>query len=312
MGFDGRGEARKAFYQRARCLYDLDLEVDRLSLAQSLLLLTHWVEVEDPRGPWHWQAAAVTQIQVMGIWETLKNRNSSVPNFKAMKRLWWSCFIRDTLLTLGSRCPSRFTPDDCDIDMLRFEDFESLEATSLNGDQVTIISTHVAVSVELAKLCVCLNKICSAQSTVATLVRSFLLTGHELSLSPYRTLMAMAIRDCSNQLKSWVRNMHKDACWQPSHNNQSDRSSLNLHRILLQMSYLTAVNALYRPQILPSDAEAPFAAPSDSKLYRSYARKLTHSAQETCQFAEKIVTLQLGEYLPSFRYVATEDIHTDY
>jgi HSP20 family molecular chaperone IbpA len=43
---------------------------------------------------------------------------------KLWKRIWWSCFMRDRLVALGMRRPTRIKAEDYDVPMLREEDFE--------------------------------------------------------------------------------------------------------------------------------------------------------------------------------------------
>ena len=46
-GYPTRKSARKAFYLKARALYDFDYESDRVAIVQALLLMTYWYETPD-------------------------------------------------------------------------------------------------------------------------------------------------------------------------------------------------------------------------------------------------------------------------
>lgn len=112
-------------------LYDFDTCADRLTLVQSLLLMTlcpQKVTHKDSKDAWHWLGLAVSLSFSLGI-----NRNISqqIPKFRQKRlerRVWWTAFLRDRMLSLNDSGvfvrPVRIKRGDCDIDLLCVEDFE--------------------------------------------------------------------------------------------------------------------------------------------------------------------------------------------
>lgn len=67
-GFGNRFSARRAFYLRAKALYDMDYEKSKEKLAAVLFLLAFWWEgPEDQKDTWHWLGAAIGLAQTLGM-----------------------------------------------------------------------------------------------------------------------------------------------------------------------------------------------------------------------------------------------------
>jgi hypothetical protein len=67
-GFLDRYSARRAFYLRAKALYDMDCEKNKERLAAVLFLLGFWWEgPEDQKDTWHWLGAAIGLAQTLGM-----------------------------------------------------------------------------------------------------------------------------------------------------------------------------------------------------------------------------------------------------
>ncbi|KAJ9646716.1 hypothetical protein H2204_000408 [Knufia peltigerae] len=310
MGFSSREEARINLYRRAIALHDLELEADDVSVAQARLIFTHWVEIEDQRNPWYWMGSAVSKIQSMDLREILGDTTICRSRLGTLKRLWWSCVIRDTILALGGRFLPRFRPEECEICMLSFGDFPStcqpshITASSTTPyaiDKGTIRGRSVAISVEMAKMSLCLNRVLWVQSSVSSILRSPMLVKLGQDQRIYRKLMAAEIDACFRKVKAWFVGLHEDARWQADQPNQDQsHKGSNLGRVLLRMAYYTAINCLYRPQVLPSDSETAFAVHTEEREYSTYCRKLLWAAQGVARCSEDLVRNHLGEHLPSF------------
>lgn len=67
-GFADRSAARKAFYGRAKALYDADYETDTLTVISALLLISFcWGGPMDQKDMWHWLGAAIGLAQTQGM-----------------------------------------------------------------------------------------------------------------------------------------------------------------------------------------------------------------------------------------------------
>lgn len=67
-GYQDRLAARRTCYLRAKALYDMDYEKDKVQLAAVLFLLGFWWEgPEDQKDTWHWLGSAIGLAQTLGM-----------------------------------------------------------------------------------------------------------------------------------------------------------------------------------------------------------------------------------------------------
>lgn len=67
-GYQDRLTARRTCYLRAKALYDMDYEKDKVQLAAVLFLLGFWWEgPEDQKDTWHWLGSAIGLAQTLGM-----------------------------------------------------------------------------------------------------------------------------------------------------------------------------------------------------------------------------------------------------
>merc|ERR1712000_446007 len=186
-GYTTRKAARKSFFQKTRLLYDFDYEIDRVALVQSLLLMTYWYETpDDQKDTWHWMGVAISLAHTIGLHRNPENSNMEPAKKKLWKRIWWSCFMRDRLIALGMRRPTRVKDEDYDVPMLTEDDFEIgvlAENITIIPQSCTLMRTP-SIQLELAqmciakaKLCLCISHVLSAQYSV--LVRHQGMQGQE-------------------------------------------------------------------------------------------------------------------------------------
>ncbi|CAI7654420.1 unnamed protein product [Penicillium manginii] len=101
-GFLSRRSALDTLFQRARVLYDLDAEDDKLATVQSLLLMTYWYEnPEKHKDGRHWIGVCIS----LAYNAELHLDYSDHPNWNFRRILWWSIFTRDRLMSLGLQQP---------------------------------------------------------------------------------------------------------------------------------------------------------------------------------------------------------------
>ncbi|KAM5469102.1 hypothetical protein MauCBS54593_004454 [Microsporum audouinii] len=306
-GFESRKAARKAFFQRARLLYDFDYESDRISLVQSLLLMTHWYEMpDDQKDTWHWMGVSLSLAHTIGLHRDPTSSNMHPKRQKLWKRIWWSTYTRDRLIALGMRRPTRIRDEDCDVPLLTVDDFEiapfSAGVLQVIGDcELTHNCEYqkdlAMMFIEKTKLCLCISHVLSAQYSVL---------GHRLGGTTETTMMlvpkktateACEVRACDIALDSWKSGLPDAAVYRPatSWSLTQGEEVLQLHRNLLQMIYLTTLSALHRPQVLPTNSLATVEAE-----LQSYSRaKVRHAAVEITKVAQELHSLDLTRYLPT-------------
>lgn len=223
------------------------------------------------------------------------------------KRIWWSTYTRDRLIALGMRRPMRVKDDDCDVPMLTLDDFEfrkfPTEVTDMLGDcellQNTEHQRHLAMMfIEKAKLCLCVSHVLSAQYSVLS-HRFGGTTETTMMLVPKKSEAGTTqVQQCDEELENWQANLPKEIQYTPLEGTDKispAEGSLQLHRSLLRMIYLTTSSALHRPQVLPA---MPFPA-VEAALQEVSRSKVRYAAIEITNTAQRLHQLDLTRYLPT-------------
>ncbi|KAL6239405.1 hypothetical protein BDW75DRAFT_198898 [Aspergillus navahoensis] len=306
-GYTSRKSARKAFFQRARLLYDFDYEVDRISLVQSLLLMTYWYETpDDQKDTWHWMGVSLSLAHTIGLHRDPANSRMDVRRQRMWKRIWWSTYTRDRLIALGMRRPMRVKDDDCDVPMLTLDDFEfhpfSPEIVSMVGNSEILQSVAyqrelASMFIEKAKLCLCVSHVLSAQYSVlshkfgGTMETTMMLVPKKSAAETFE------VRRCDQELEDWLAHLPSEIQYSPAAPAKLSevQEVLHSHRALLKMVYLTTSSALHRPQVLPA---VPFPS-MDTELQDMSRNKVRFAAIEITNIAQDLHSLDLTRYFPT-------------
>lgn len=288
-------------------LYDFDYEIDRVSLVQSLLLMTYWYETpDDQKDTWHWMGVAISLAHTIGLHRNPEKSNMEPGKKKLWKRIWWSCFMRDRLVALGMRRPTRVKDEDYDVPMLTEDDFE-IEPLS---EHITIIPrdctlvrdadaqrqlAHMCIA--KAKLCLCISHVLTAQYSV--LVKAQGMQGQEgntrssVMLFPKKLDQTDEVKRCDEELQQWVDEL-PDCC---AYSDEMTSASVFVQRSLLHMVYFTTLSALHRPQVLPS---ASSTQPDKCHELQDLSRKKVREAsKEITRISQSLHTRGLEKYLPT-------------
>ncbi|KAM7217440.1 cutinase transcription factor 1 [Rhypophila decipiens] len=307
-GFESRKAARKKLYNKVRLLYDFDTEDDRLVTVQTLLLMTYWYETpDDKKDTWHWMGIAVSMAHTIG----LHRDPASLPILderkrKLYKRIWWSVYMRDRLIALGMRRPSRIEETNYDVPMLEMSDFEIGELSSnaalasgyrliWDGD---LQQQLALMCIEKAKLCRIIHRIIKLQYSV--LARGGVLPDNTTE----STVMLMPKKDLDNfesvqgldaELSEWLEKLPECCQFQPlTEANTSDGyEPLALNRTLLHMLHRATVAALHRPHFADSSPHVPGDMLNMTRL------RVTESAVSVITMASQLRHFGLDRYLPT-------------
>ncbi|RFU34666.1 hypothetical protein B7463_g1596, partial [Scytalidium lignicola] len=310
-GFSNRKAARKAFFQKARVLYDFDYEVDRVSLVQSLLLMTYWYETpDDQKDTWHWMGVAISLAHTIGLHRNPEKSNMDIRSQKLWKRIWWSCFMRDRLVALGMRRPTRVKDEDYDVPMLTEDDFE-IKALS---DDITVISPSCTLirdveaqrelaqmCIAKAKLCLCVSHVLSAQYSV--LVKHQGMQGREGSarssvmLFPKKLDQTDEVRRCDLELNQWINELPLSCHYSNEPPTGPSSGPMQVQRALLHMIYFTTLSALHRPQVLPSASSVQI--DKNRELQDLSRKKVREASREITRISQDLHTRGLERYLPT-------------
>ncbi|OCK78238.1 hypothetical protein K432DRAFT_357177 [Lepidopterella palustris CBS 459.81] len=289
-GFTSRKAARKIFFQRVRLLYGLDCEDDRVSLLQALLLMTYWYEnPQDIKDTWYWMGISISLAQVLGVHRNPEHLKIS-PRAKRMhKRIWWSCYIRDRLLALGIRRPTRIRQQDFNVPMLTPDDFEtpSIPHGILRSvcdwpllQDADLQKTMAMALIEMAKLCVCIGNVLLSQYSILGDTATRAEADPTTMVIPRHSIEQIQdLARCDVELAEWYQSLNPDCRYKALGARSfryldENKRITRLHQAQLHMIYLTAVTVLHRPQALQSYSSGGEDGPS-SRHSRS---KVTEAA----------------------------------
>ncbi|KAK4981863.1 hypothetical protein LTR66_009641, partial [Elasticomyces elasticus] len=311
-GYATRRDARRRFFQKTRILYDFDYEPDRISLIQSLLLMTYWYETpDDQKDSHHWMGIAVSLSHTIGLHRN-PQRSTMDPRRQGLwKRIWWSTFMRDRLIALGMRRPTRIKDEDFDVPMLTIEDFDITalpEGTCIPADCNIVRDTEkqrqlAIMCIEKAKLCRCIGDVLATQYSVVQTNPGSMHEGGNME-----TTMKLGqnpnsefgeVQKCDDELQLWKESLDDAAryhipSWQEV---DSGNESLVLHRALLHMVYYATLSALHRPHVLPSAVWPP--RDTAAEILEVSRRNVRYAATEITKIAQTLYTLDLVRYMPT-------------
>lgn len=93
-GYVTRQEAVGAFYNRARVLFDGDVEPDKITNIQSIFLLQFWWRsVTDHKDTLWWLAGAIRLAQTMGLHRSTSRSRLGPEDRRLWRRIWWLLFV---------------------------------------------------------------------------------------------------------------------------------------------------------------------------------------------------------------------------
>lgn len=223
--------------------------------------------------------------------------------------------MRDRLIALGMRRPTRIKNEDYDVPMLTLEDFE-LEALP---EDLSCISRECSLAwdsdkrrqiaimcIEKAKLCLCISHVLSAQYSVLNnnlggVTAEGNATTTMMLLPKKQDAETCDVETCDVELNKWIDDLPENLRYpelSPTELGNEDEVFI-VHRALLNMIYLTTVSALHRPQVLPSAPAAWPARNNGTELHELSRRKVRHAAAEITRVAQDLHQLNLVQYLPT-------------
>ncbi|RVX69231.1 hypothetical protein B0A52_07207 [Exophiala mesophila] len=124
-GFASRYEARKVLFQRAKVLYDNDHEQNKVTVVQSVFLMSFWWNgLEDHKDTWHWLGISISLALTLGMHRSTHHSDLKPKHRVLWKRIWWSLFVEDKHAAVALGRPVHIRRRDCDIELLTKADFE--------------------------------------------------------------------------------------------------------------------------------------------------------------------------------------------
>lgn len=292
---------------RSRCiltssqlLYDFNCETDGVAIIQALLLMTFWYEEPDNhKNTWHWMDTAISQAfsQELHV-DPILSGSISVTAQRLRRRVWWSCFMRDRLISLGMKRRSRIRDDDFNVTMLEPADFRSEHLDGKKPDRTDFVcsyfhdenrrTTLARVSIAQVSLCRCLKPSMASQLAIRP--------GNISMLSALDGILpanGQFLAACHRDLLEWYDELYHGDKYQPisaSDIHADGSANLELNRAVLHMIYHTGVLALHHSRVY--DPGLPV---SDIELAKVFVQ---HSAKRISEMTRNIEEHGLNRFLP--------------
>ncbi|KAM0425449.1 hypothetical protein ACHAPT_009238 [Fusarium lateritium] len=306
-GFNTRREARKAFFHRVRLLYDFNAEPDRVVIIQALLLMTLWYETpKEHRNTWHWIDVAISQAFAAGL-----HRDppflSSPPLIRIQRlrrRIWWTCLMRDRLVSLGMKRPPRINDEDYCVTMLEEADFGLADLQGNNRGQLQDMCSYIqdrSKRMALARLCI-------AKASLCRRLRYYLRSRYSVFAENAGDEAAEAFTmskpddkaayvSCSEDLVIWRNELPNDCKYRTlsSDLTSQEDSTVALHRTILHMIYYASISGIHRSRftLLLHDQESSLFDQEVSKIW------MQHAAIRVSDMAGEIHQHGLDGFLPT-------------
>ena len=123
-GFETRYAARLELFKRAKALYDADYETDKVTLVQSLFLMSAWWNSPtDQKDTWHWLGAAIGLAVTMGMHRSTTGSILGEHDQRLWRRIWWALFTEDKHASAALGRPVHTMLQHCDVEPLSESDF---------------------------------------------------------------------------------------------------------------------------------------------------------------------------------------------
>lgn len=289
LGFESPKQARGVFFNRVRLLYEFDVEPDIGAVLQSLILMSSWYSKWDGRrDTWHWTGLAYDVARRMGLHRESPSRCTSDKAHRFRKRLWWSLYIRDRMIALGTRRPMRIQDEDFDVSMLALEDFDIEPFEQLYHGQPIIPEARdsrltALMCIQLAGLCRIIGRVVKSQYTMIRSQQDQIIPHTVMVVSRRDEASSRALQKCDKELNNWNEALSSNVEYIGSNTGLCNSSSCSdVHWAMLVMTQQTTINVLHRAQALKpiTDTEEARSVQAISRCkVKDSARSLTRLSQ---------------------------------
>ncbi|OAG42859.1 hypothetical protein AYO21_02810 [Fonsecaea monophora] len=305
-GYEDRHAYQKAYFQKVKTLYDLDYEEDRVTIVQCVLLMTNWYERPSyHKDIWHWVGIAVADARSIGLNYEPQAGAGTVQEKRLWKRIWWSCYTRDRLVSTGMRRTMRIREEECQLSMLDLADFEA--CTSLS-DFEHMIGTACAVGegathANLVRLYIALIELCKIIADVLTLqyeepsqkIKGTREATSKLIPKPRASALEVEMRD--RDLEAWYAGLPVEIRYSfletPEERKPVSDRLVYLHSTVVASVYLGISSALYRPQCWTPVTEHP------TEMRKKAMVKVYDAACKVAQLYRDVVARNMIDSVPN-------------
>ncbi|KAF9886172.1 hypothetical protein FE257_011997 [Aspergillus nanangensis] len=312
-GYPSRKAAREVLFSRAKALFELDCENDRLSMVQAALLMVHWNDVpEGQKDASHWIGICLSLSFSIGLHRSPEGAEMTHKSRQAWRRTWWSVYnharlTSEELLTMMSIQDEAHDAGFSKVDMVTLDDFQfgvhprEVRAVAGNCDVLSSVEhqkTQALVFIEKTNLCR-LSEFSRLSNWVHEMVVNSNDDDHTPATSQHHPSHSQKffnqIPATSEELQLWYTRLHPAVHHRfPTRTTLSpwDRS-IYLHRTWLRLLYLSmAYMVHYEESLAVADVLV------DPLLSAGQFEITRHYLSEISGIFEEVYSLDLARYLP--------------
>lgn len=164
---ESRRDSARTFYNRAKALYNVGFETDRIKMIQGLILMSWFCGTPEAvtENSYFWISAAISVAEGAGLHRSIEQTNLGRSQKRTWKRIWWTLYIRDReiAITLGRPCVIKL--EDSDVQPITADDFINDDDAVIDCD-CSSSSMETQFFLELVQLCDITTVILSEQYSV--------------------------------------------------------------------------------------------------------------------------------------------------
>ncbi|KAH8697960.1 fungal-specific transcription factor domain-containing protein [Talaromyces proteolyticus] len=223
LGYDSIAATRKSLYRSAKALYDFDTESNSVDIARSALLLTYHNSSVNQLTNSTWLSIAILHARTINA-HTYATQNQTRSQVYTLKRIWWSCIVRDRIVAIGMRRPLQITKEQFDSSqtIIQHTDFEEELCRSKVYDKQT-----------KQKLC----DIFIAQCQLAVAMTDSV----SILYPPFKNKSTLSIDDINQELAMCVHSINSLKIWELSYLMPIEESLVNAHATVKLYTHLTSL-----------------------------------------------------------------------
>ncbi|KAJ5233806.1 uncharacterized protein N7469_005572 [Penicillium citrinum] len=263
-GHSTRQEAQESFFQKARLLYQANVETDGLAIVQAFLLMTYRLDAVDGDDSRHLIGIAISTALSIGLFHD----GSQITNFHYRPTLWrriaWACHIIDCQIALRLRRRPIIQRADFSHQMVSEKDFEHLQFILPQSPEVTPSYTDLSqnfsaqreltlIFIANARLSVCIRNVLDVQCKESHLRSSASPTTPTSSASDESPEYTNSIYTSERMLAEWANALPNSCQTNPAEPRDADEEpALTLQRSLLHITFYTTIAVFHQSRIFPS------------------------------------------------------------
>lgn len=255
-GFKGRWHARRQFYDKAKLLFDLGYETNKIVLLQSVIMLSFWgPQMKSYWNPCSWVGFGVTIAESLGIHRMGASTQMDSSRKSLLKRLFWVLAVRDAYCAALLGRPCRLNMTQCNTAALCLDDFDHV-APCGNPDDHDKRQSHAHYQIQVSKLSLILRNIIGTQFGLGR--------------------NASTISHLHGQLERWQSELPSSVSWGQQQSQTTDVFALSL-KIIFHFQIILV--HLERPEeALRSSVFSPCVSSSSSEMTESAAHTISSTA----------------------------------